>query len=669
MADRKDIEFNFIGLDEGVRKAASIRDDLKEAAAYAKQIGGDGFDFGKYNTSIPGQGKTNGSGVGGDPVTNRDLELRYKRNSLKYYKNFGDYNKNFKSYAAEISMVTRGMFGIGANLVKLATGGALGGAAGFLGAVIPLAKSAVEDRKMALQLGGANIGKMKAAGNAFGNILNVPEAVGQIAKGQTDITDPAYKALKVMGFSNSDIQGSDPSDLLVRAMKIEQNRMKAYPNKQTGVTIEAARGATSIFEPNTLRALGALPAGEFETRKKQYEDTQKSLDLTQKEQQAVDRLTRSFDNARNEIETSFIREIALAAPALTAFSDAMGKATSDFIERKPYIDAKGKTHYSDKGSAAELWKELKDWLKSWFGDGKSNAPKSDAKPGDATNHFLDDITKTLRQEKDKFLGDPHDTWRPFFNDLEKDFKQFFDRMASSVDPLAAAAGINTGGIDYRSPGAPQSLARRGTHGGRWPDTGMTGVAASSADVQAAMDEAKKSGKFPDTSAGHSAFIKMMAPKYGIDPQFALDVANSEGLRSKRKSQGSNVDVDAQGNPYSFWDFQLNYRRGVGTFAAKEGINPDRPSDWMKADEFALRWMKEKGMKDWRTDAAFAKYHGQVKHVPVQDVKLPSPKSMNDMRTFQTSSKLAMTIHNAAGANVAVYGGMLGSGPGNYGSYT
>ena len=45
-----------------------------------------------------------------------------------------------------------------------------------------------------------------------------------------------------------------------------------------------------------------------------------------------------------------------------------------------------------------------------------------------------------------------------------------------------------------------------------------------------------------------------------------------------------------------------------------------------------------------------------------------PQSMNDMRVFQRDQKIAMTINNAAGANYAVHGAMLGSGSGNYGSH-
>ena len=82
--------------------------------------------------------------------------------------------------------------------------------------------------------------------------------------------------------------------------------------------MESARGATAIFGPDALKALGALPSGEFEDRRKQYQDIQKSLDLTQKEQQAIDRLVRHIDAAGEQIENVMVKNLATMAPYLTS---------------------------------------------------------------------------------------------------------------------------------------------------------------------------------------------------------------------------------------------------------------------------------------------------------------------------------------------------------------
>ena len=642
---------------------------LKQGVQYATSLGAELKAIAGFKAPMPvggGGAPTRGTERSGDS-TYRELATRHMRDEIKYFKTFTEYNKLFKPFSAEVASLTRGMIGIGSNLLKLVAGGALGGAAGFLGGVMPLARGAVEDRRAALQLGGANIGKMKAAGTAFGNILNVPDAVGKISAGQFDITSPAYTALKMMGFSDADIQGNDPSDLLIRATKVEQGRMKSYPNKQTGITMESARGATAIFGPDALKALGALPSGEFEDRRKQYQDIQKSLDLTQKEQQAIDRLVRHIDAAGEQIENVMVKNLATMAPYLTQFSDWIADFVVNRIPHEP-----GKTAEKvGEGTLKDIiipFVKMNEKIDKWFGD----------LFGGAKQKTEEDFTAAL--------------------------KGFTEWWKNNFGLTPAGATVFGGGDFPGKVGSPSigGAGGRVGYGRSGPNAGMTGVPASSAEVNAIIAEAQKTGKFPDTIAGHTAYIKMMAPKYGIDPQFAVDVAASEGLFSKRKSQGSYVDVDAQGNPYSFWDFQLNYKRGVGTFAAKEGIDPNRPEDWMKADEFALRWIKEHGMGDWRTDAAFRRYGGQVKHVPTEAPKLPDalkessaprkggyryhdpdkpifdypapgekvygkPLSMNNNDVFQMNKDLRVHVSNPAGANIVVASGMLGSSLGNFGN--
>jgi hypothetical protein len=630
-----------------------LSDELKNIASFKAPIPGMGGGATKTGTDAMGSS------------TLRDLEVRYKRDSIQYFKTFKEREKTFKVFAGELSNITRGMLGIGTNLLKLAAGGALGGAAGILGGVMPLAKSAIEDRRAALQLGGANIGKMKAAGLAFGNILNVPDEVSKIAGAQFNRLDPAYMALTMMGFSDEEIQGSDPSDLLAKALRVEQRRMKKYGSKELAVTIEGAQGITNLFDPSALRTLYGLPKGELEDRQKQYQSIQKTLDLTEKEQRAIDELVRHITTAGEQIETVMTKNLAKMSPYLTEFSDWI----ADFVVNR--------IPHDEGGLAKEVGKNtIKDFIMPFF------------KMNEAIDKWFGGLFSGAKQKTEED-----------FTAALKAFTDWVKKYLPDVSALAAPGDPNFPG----RVGAPSVGGAGGRigHGRSGPNAGMTGVEPPSAEITAALEEAKKSGKFPDTIAGHMAFIKTMAPKYGIDPNFALDVARSEGLFSKSKSQGSYVDVDPKtGRPYTFWDFQLNYRKGVGTFAAREGIDPDKPEDWMKADEFALRWMAKHGMGDWRTDAAFRKYGGQVKHVPVEAPKLPdalrenvapkgrfhyhdpnnpifdypsptekvAPQSMNDMRQFQRGDLgFRVLVSNPAGANVAVSSGMLGASFGNFGN--
>jgi hypothetical protein len=504
-----------------------IVESLKQVVQYATSLSAELKTIGGFKAPMPGM--SGGASMRGTDAqgssTLRDLETRYKRDSIQYFKTFKEREKTFKVFSGELQSITRGMIGIGTNLLKLAAGGALGGAAGFLGGVMPLARSVVEDRKAALQLGGGNIGKMRAAGTAFGNILDVPDELSKISEGQFDITSPAYTALKLMGFSDSEIQGSDPADLLAKAMTKEQRRMKAYPNEQTAITQERARGATAIFDPNAPRSLRALPAGELEDRQKQYQDIQKSLDLTQKEQQAIDTLTRHVEAAGEQIENVMVKNLAKMSPYLTQFSDWI----ADFVVNKIPHDEGGLAKGVGEGTLKDYvipFVKMNETIDKWFGD----------LFGSAKQKTEEDFTDALKAFTD--------WWKHFSGNLP----------APDASPMSLEVG---GGGSFRLPGGGRSsiggAGGRVGYGRSGPNAGMTGAPASSAEVDAIIADAQKTGKFPDTIAGHTAFIRMMAPKYGIDPQFAVDVAGSEGLYSKRKSQGSYVDVDAQGQPYSFWD--------------------------------------------------------------------------------------------------------------------
>jgi hypothetical protein len=115
---------------------------------------------------------------------------------------------------------------------------------------------------------------------------------------------------------------------------------------------------------------------------------------------------------------------------------------------------------------------------------------------------------------------------------------------------------------------------------------------------------------PSGNMTHEQFIRDYAQKIGINPDVAVGVANAEGLRAWSPSNpnaGSYVDRTA-GVPWSFGDFQLNTRNGMGVDALKAGIDPKDPNQWQKADMFALDQMKQGGLGPWKGDA-FARSWG------------------------------------------------------------
>jgi hypothetical protein len=104
-------------------------------------------------------------------------------------------------------------------------------------------------------------------------------------------------------------------------------------------------------------------------------------------------------------------------------------------------------------------------------------------------------------------------------------------------------------------------------------------------------------------AQHEAFIRDYATKVGVNPELALGIARAEGMNEvgfRTPNQASTVDVTA-GQPWSFGDFQLNVRNGLGTMARQKGIDPADPKQWQAADMFAIDYMKSGGLAPWKGD--------------------------------------------------------------------
>ena len=102
------------------------------------------------------------------------------------------------------------------------------------------------------------------------------------------------------------------------------------------------------------------------------------------------------------------------------------------------------------------------------------------------------------------------------------------------------------------------------------------------------------------AAQHEAFIRDYAAKIGVNPDLAVGIARAEGLNPtgfRTPNQASTVDVSG-GQPFSFGDFQLNTKGGMGLDALKAGINPADAAQWQKADIFALDRMKSGGIAPW-----------------------------------------------------------------------
>lgn len=152
-------------------------------------------------------------------------------------------------------------------------------------------------------------------------------------------------------------------------------------------------------------------------------------------------------------------------------------------------------------------------------------------------------------------------------------------------------------------GAQQDVA--GTLGGL-----SSGMAAGGAPAPGNALSPPPSGDYPNTQAGHEAYIRDYAASRGVDPGFAAAVAHGEGLgalSAKNPNSASNVDIDSNGKPFSFGDFQLNVRNGLGNTARAAGIDPADPNQWKAADKFSIDYMADHGAQPWRGDAGVNAY--------------------------------------------------------------
>jgi hypothetical protein len=194
-------------------------------------------------------------------------------------------------------------------------------------------------------------------------------------------------------------------------------------------------------------------------------------------------------------------------------------------------------------------------------------------------------------------------------------------LGSTLASILPFFGLSTGGLVPREHHADgDSVGDMDTAAGLIPDnySGLGGADQNAADVPAAgAQEASlktaapaQENTEPDwhnyehTPTGRSQYIKDYMSYRGVDPTHALGVAGAEGLYAWGKNNpnaASGVDIDEKGNPYSFGDFQLNTKNGLGVSALKAGIDPRDPTQWGAADKYAMDYMIKNGLGPWKGD--------------------------------------------------------------------
>jgi hypothetical protein len=478
--------------------------------------------------------------------------------------------------------------------------------------------------------------------------------------------------------------------------------------------LEEARGATALFGPDIIKSLGALPAGELENRQKQYQDVQKTLDLTQKQQQAYDEMIRHIEAAGAEIETVFVKDLAKVAPLIEKFADKMtdaAKALPDFV--------------------ADVQKSV-DWMNQ-----QETADNSLITTINSLNTGAQELGKTLREWVKKLLGikgeEPTIDFNSnagrgtLFGPLFPKGSQNDPLYVKPVEPLPIPESLT--GIDGGIPGgvgaySPSFAAPSGPRHSFGP--GGT-----------PLPQSLKGNPYTyPASSGTGALTQLitkeaneMAKKYNVDATWLNDTM--EGIRAGESGHGSKYDIKDDALESSWGPFQLNRRRGLGVqFEKDTGLDVRDPKTIPEQAAWVAKYIATgHGTKDWMgfhgrrkadprwgdagyiaeakkliadaaphrpmspeeaADAARAAnavkkasgWEGAV-GTPNAGVRIydpttgqqiyPSPteqgpggkQSMNDMRLYQMEKGLFVHVNNPAGATVTMQSAMLGAVKGSF----
>jgi hypothetical protein len=638
-----------------------------------------------YNAKMPGFGGGSSPANNNDPggsSTRRNAELRYWNESVKHFLDFRKYTKDFQVFSGGVAQVTGGIMSVGAALLRLSGGGLLGGAAGLMAGMTALGRGVQEDRRAALALGGANVGKMRAAGAAFGGTINTSEVVSNIATAQTDLTSDQFLALKLLGFTPQQIQSMDPSDLMVAALGREQNRVKSYRNKGTRIPLEESRAATSLFGPDIIRTLGAMSPEDMKKRQEEYTNLQKKLDLDKKTQDAYDDMIRKIGEAGAEIETIFVNELVPLAPIITDFSGSMVEGAKDIAQEIPIFvsamqtAAKDLNYYNESAAAAGDW--LRNWVKDHLGfdphklvEGVKD-PNQYTAPENYGHKPYDPLSSILRGLTGKGGGDaPKGTQDSPIFVKPADIPSPWDSPMSFDVPGGGGFAIPGGAGAYSGETGPHS---RRSGGGNYnmagPESaGAKPVGAIKDRALGLMNYLVNERKWTPVAAAIAA--GNAEQESGINPAGPMGDPGTVGY-GERGSWGM-----FQWNRKRLHDLKMKYGDKWRTNTAQYEYFADEAErmlpGWKKAADFSSAGQISHDYEGYADNSTGTRIGNARKWMRAFQSDHSSPAvsatkehtSMNDMSLYQMNRGTHIRISNPAGASVNLQTAMLGAVRGSF----
>ena len=373
--------------------------------------------FEKYQKSLKNMPsdwqKVNSSANQGSASLSKNLQQATK-NQKDLNKALGDSNYGFRNAARVTGDIAKNLASSAISVAKWVAYGSIGGGFG-LGV---LAGSASSVRRQAQGLG-VSTGQLRAANVNLGKYIDPAGALGNIAEVQADLS--RRQILTRLGGK----EGQNPADMLADVMKNATQQFKAGGQTQQ---YAEAMGLTQVFSMEELRRLASLTEKEFNETIQQFNRDRELLAIDDASSRAWQDFFVQLKRSGSLIETSFIKNLSVLTPQLTALSESVAKAIDGFLgseEVKQKLNDLAKYIGSEefKQAAGQFMEGLKDlakaiaWVVSAIPDvgrgfrimgekvfGATEPPKVTAVGGNATNKIAAGLMELGIKNPDAIAG-------------------------------------------------------------------------------------------------------------------------------------------------------------------------------------------------------------------------------------------------------------------------
>ncbi len=494
-------------------------------------------------------------------------------------------------------------------MLKGVLGGLLGAGGGLYG-IDRLGASVSSSRRSAIGLG-VSYGQQKAFDRDYDRFVDTQGLLSGAATAKSDATSPQYAGLRGAGLNSEQIKREDPASLSIDFMHQLPKLFKNADDPNLGA-IAHGRGLDSIMSLDDIRRYLRSSPKERDAQDKAYAADSKSMDVTPATQTAWQDLTTQLGRAKDQIESTLVTELGKLTPEFTELSASATKLVGDFLKSdviKADLDniASGLSAFDKALNDPNSW-----WNKA--GKALDTFSKAEHKAGEDSNHWL--------LGKAPWLNPNNIDWYSGNNVLTHHaaMRHGKDRVGAPPDAVHARAmeklkawgghpPSDKGGTGFSAtPDGGTGAARAGR--GR-NDTGTLPDAMPPTAAQPG-DEHAKQGEV-------ASYIRARAAAEGIDPNTAVRVSMSEGLRGW--DTGRDGPSHAGDYNTSFGAYQLHYggsgipgmnAMGLGDdFTKQTGMDARDPKTWRAQVDFALHRAAKAGWTDWHgaANTGISKWEG------------------------------------------------------------